>query len=163
MQGEKLVVNDRKWLTDIVQHWPDGGPSDRPTALDVLFYDPEDHDQWVGNFWIPFDTADLSRDRGHTLFRDADTRSWRDREGRYWWIRNYRPGAAGPRESGDRLPDGILSFQRMDSDGTVTSRVVAELPPVGHLSDDELESFLPGDTGRETVPRLSDAGPAVSQ
>lgn len=160
MEGEQLVANDREWLADVVQHWPDGGPADRPTALDVLFYDLEDHDQWVGNFWIPFDSADLSRDRLHTLFRDGDTRSWRDSEGRYWWIRNFRPGALGPRGDGDRLPDGILSFHSRDSSGAVVSRIVAELPPVGLLGDEELERLLSGDASREAVRMPPDAGPA---
>ena len=162
MNGEQLVINDREWLADIVQHWPDGGPPDRPMALDVLFYDLQDHDQWVGNFWIPFDKAHLSRDRLHTLFRDADTRSWRDSSGRYWWIRNFRPGAVGSRDNGDgdRLPDGILSFHRRDPSGSaVFSRVVAELPPVGQLSDEELERLLSGDTRREAVRSPGVTGP----
>lgn len=151
MNGDRLVVGDREWRAEIARHWPDGGAPDRPTALDVLFYDLEDHDQWVGNFWIPFDALDFSRNRLRTLFRGADTRSWRDSEGRYWWIRNFRSGSVGPCDSGARLPDGILSFHGRDSSGAVLSRIVAELPPIGRLRDEELERLLSGESNRASV------------
>lgn len=102
MTGVQLVVNDREWLADAVQYGPDSGRSGGPATIDVLFYDLEDHDQWVGNFWSPFGLADLSRDRLHALFRNADTRSWRDSTGRYWWIRNVRPGTVGSRDTDAR-------------------------------------------------------------
>lgn len=165
MNEDRLVIGDGEWRAEIVQHWPDGGASARPTALDVLFYDLEDHDQWVGNFWIPFDATGLSRDRLRTLFRDADTRSWRDSRGRYWWIRNFRPGTVGPCDSGDLLPDGILSFHGRDSSGAVLSRIVAELPPIGRLRDDELERLLSGASSRGSVrppPGGTRSGPPAS-
>lgn len=158
MNGEPLVVNDREWRVDAVQHWPNSGLSDRPAGLDVLFYDLEDRDQWVGHFWSPFDLTELSRDRLHALFRNADIRSWRDSTGRYWWIRHFRSGAVGPRDSGARLPDGILSFHGRDSSGEVFSRVVAELPPIGLFSDEELERLVSGDARREPVRAPSDHG-----
>lgn len=151
MNGDRLVIDGREWHSEVVEHWPAGGPSDRPTALDVLFYDLEDFDQWVGNFWIPYEMADLSRERLRTLFRAADTRSWRDSEGLYWWIRNFRPGTLGLHDSSARLPDGILSFHRRDSSGAVLSRIVAELPPIGNLGDEELQRLISGDAGREST------------
>ena len=157
MKGEQLVVNDREWVADAVQHWTDSGPSDRPAALSVLFYDLEDHDQWVGNIWSPFDLTDLSRDRLHALFRNADTRSWRDSAGRYWWIRNVPPGTVGPGDSDARSTDGVLSFHARDSAGDMFSRVVAEVPPIGLLRDEELERLLPDDARRDPVRAPPDA------
>ena len=162
MNGDRLKVNGEEWLTEIVQHWPPDGPEDRPAALDVFFHDPGDRDQWVGNSWIPYDDADLSEDGLRQLFRDADERSWRDPNGAYWRVRVFRPGTLGARGDGDRLPDGIVSFhQADDSDSEPTSRIVAELPPVGLLGDGELENLLSGDASRETVRVPSDAGGAV--
>lgn len=164
MNGDRMTIDGAEWHSEVVQHWPAGGPSDRPTALDVLFYDPEDHEQWVGNFWIPYEMADLSRERLRALFRDADTRSWRDSEGRYWWIRKFRPETLGPGESNTRLPDGVLSFHRRDSSGAVFSRIVAELPPIGSLSDEELQRLISGDAGRESTRTPSSAPrPATSE
>lgn len=164
MNADRLVIDDREWLAEVVQHWPDGGPSDRPAALDVLFYDLEDHDQWVGNAWVPYDAADLSRDGLRRLFREADARSWRDSSDRYWRIRVFRPGTLGPRHTGDRPPDGIVSFHPRDSSGSAAfSRVVAELPPIGLLSDDELERLQSIDAGDEAARPTSESGPLATE
>ena len=140
MNGDRLVVNDREWLADVVQHWPPGGPGDRPAALDVRFHDPGDHYQWVGSAWLPYDDVDLSEDGLQRLFREADERSWRDPEGAYWRVRSFRPGTLGANGDGDRLPDGLVSFHRREKAGSdAVSQVVAELPPIGLLADEELE------------------------
>ena len=143
MNGDRLKVNGEEWLTEIVQHWPPEGPEDRPAAVDVFFHDPGDRDQWVGNSWVPYDEADLSEEGMHRLFRGAGERSWRGPEGAYWRVRIFRPGSLGPRGDDDRLPDGIISFHRRDSaTAEPISKVVAELPPIGLLGDDDLERLL---------------------
>lgn len=150
MNGDRLTVNGEEWLTEIVQHWPPDGPEDHPAALDVLFYDPADRNQWVGNSWIPYGDADLSEDGMRRLFREADERSWRGPEGAYWRIRIFRPGTPGPHDNGDPLPDGFVSFRRSGSSTSEPiSTVVAELPPIGLLGDGELERLLVGAARRE--------------
>lgn len=149
MNGDRLVVNETEWFTEIVQHWPPNGPADRPTALDVFFHDPADREQWVGNSWIPYDDAELSEDGMRRLFRDADARSWRGPDGAYWRVRIFRPGTLSPRGDGDRLPDGIISFHPTEaSTAGPISRVVAELPPIGLLDDEDLERLLAGEARR---------------
>ena len=143
MRDNRLVVNDREWRTEILQHWPPDGPGDRPTALDVRFHDPGDHGQWVSKSWIPYHEADLSDEGLQRLFRDADERSWRDPEGACWRVRVFRPGTLGRNGDGARVPDGIVSFHRReDEDSEARSQVVAELPPIGLLADDDLERLL---------------------
>lgn len=153
MNGDRLTVDGQEWVTEIVQHWPQGGPEDRPAALDVLFHDPADRDQWVGNSWIPYGEADLSEGGLRRLFREADERLWRGPEGAYWRVRTFRPESADERSDGDRLPDGIISFHRVGSSTPEPiSKIVAELPPVGLLGDGDLERLLVGATRRQAAP-----------
>jgi len=152
MNGDRLVVKDVEWLAEVVEHWPPGGPDDRPTAVDLLFYDPDDRRQWVGNCCIPYTAADLSEEGLHRLFSEADARSWRDREGAYWRIQTFSPGSPGAGGDGDLLPDGILSFHKRNaSDSRSISKVVTELPPVGLLSDEDLQQFLSAAAPRDTA------------
>lgn len=144
MNGDRLTVDGNDWLVDVVERWPPGGAEDRPTALDLHFYAPGDPEQWVSNSWIPFSSADLSEDGLCQLFLEADTRSWRDPEGACWEIRIVRAGDLEVDGIGGLYSDGIITFEPADPARSRTVRsVVAELPPVGCLGDDQIERLLP--------------------
>lgn len=144
MSGDRLTVDGSEWLVDITEHWPPGGPEDRPAALDVRFYDPGDRQQWVSNSWIPFPSADLSDDGLYQLFLEADTRAWRDAHGECWRIRIVRAGDLQVDGTGGLYSDGIVTFEPRDPARSRTFRsVVAELPPVGCLGNDQIERLLP--------------------
>lgn len=154
MTGERLAVNGTEWLTEIVEHWPPGGPDDRPMAYDVFFYDPEDRNQWVGNPWVPADLADLSEEGLGRLFREASVRSWRDARGMYWRIRVFRPGTIGSNGDGGRT-DGVVAFAPRDaSESRTFTRVSAELPPVGEMGAEELERLVPRSDARTPLTKV---------
>lgn len=143
MIGRRFVTDGKDWHVDVVQHWPPGGPDDRPLAYDVFFYDPADPNRWVGNPWVPAEAADLSDPGPGRLFREATLRTWRDTNGRYWRIRVVRTGAVGfDRE--ELLPDVFVTFASKDaSRPRRVIRGLAEMRPVGMMDDDELERLLP--------------------
>lgn len=144
MTGRAVAINGEDWLADVVEHWPPGGPDDRPLAYDVFFYDPGDRHQWIGHPWVRADAADLSTEGLRRLARGATLRSWRDARGTYWRIRLFRAGTVGPGGNGVRMPDGLIAFAPRDaSEGRICTRMFAELPPLGELGDEELERLTP--------------------
>lgn len=148
MTRRALAINGEDWLVDVAEHWPPGGPDDRPLAYDVFFYDPDDRHQWIGRPWVRADAADLSRDGLRRLARSATLRSWRDARGTYWRIRVFRAGTVagtvGTNGDGVRMPEGLIAFAPRDaSEGRICTRMFAELPPLGELGDGELERLAP--------------------
>lgn len=138
MNRPSMVVAGRNWLPDVAERGKSEGAIARSNALDIFFYHPDDHDQWVSNCLVPADEADLSEVGLYRLFREADERSWRDAAGTYWRIRITRAGSLGP--PGELLPDGIVYFYpRKGSNTTPLRKIVAELPPIGRLTDAQIE------------------------
>lgn len=149
MTGRAVALNGKNWIADVVEHWPPGGPDDRPLAYDVFFYDQDDRHQWIGRPWVHADAADLSADGLRRLAREATLRSWRDARSTYWRIQVFRAGTVGTNGDGVRMPDGLIAFAPRDaSEGRICTRMFAELPPLAELDDGELERLTPQPDGR---------------
>jgi hypothetical protein len=155
MTGRAVAIGGEDWLADVVEHWPPGGPDDRPLAYDVFFYDPDDRHQWFGRPWVRADAVDLSADGLRRLARGATLRSWRDARSTYWRIRTYRARTIDSVGDGERMPDGIIAFAPRDApEPRVRTRIFAELPPLSELGDEELERLAPRPDARTPLTRM---------